>query len=454
MTDPTTHLQEKIDQLAARIRQSEEELLQLQEELQVLRSASAPADSATDGRVRPAPAPYQGGLENFIGLRLIHIAGIIILVTGLSIGVKYAIDQQLISEAARIGLAYLAGALLYFFSWRLKQRYTGFSAILFSGAMASVYFTTYAAYTYYSLFAFPLAFGAMVGITFFTVYQAIRYNRQEIAILGMTGAYAIPFFISSNNESILLFFSYILLINTGVLFLAFRKKWIITGQLAMYCTWALLLAAAAWRYEEMVVHGGRLFMIIFYLLFLFSAVASRIISRQPLKAVYIQQVLVNNLLFGISAFVLLSGEGMPAQMVIGFLCLLLAGLAILTRFFFPEEDQLLQSLCMQAVAAAVLFVLMEWKGMVVTLVWIAMAVALFISGMRMGRSWPRMAAFLLLAGTLCKLVFIDSASFGALEKIGSYLLIGSLLLVWSFLYQKGGWEERRPGDRPGAGRES
>ena len=97
-------------------------------------------------------------LENFIGLRLIHLVGIVILVIGLSIGVKYAIDKDLISEGMRIVLAYAAGVVLYGLSVWLKRNYRSFSAILFSGAMASVYFTTYAAFVYYQLFSFSTAF--------------------------------------------------------------------------------------------------------------------------------------------------------------------------------------------------------------------------------------------------------------------------------------------------------
>ncbi|MES2881869.1 MAG: hypothetical protein V4676_06965, partial [Bacteroidota bacterium] len=41
-------------------------------------------------------------LENFIGLKLMHFIGIVVLVIGLSIGVKYAIDRNLISEVVRI----------------------------------------------------------------------------------------------------------------------------------------------------------------------------------------------------------------------------------------------------------------------------------------------------------------------------------------------------------------
>src|SRR5687767_2952669 len=93
---------------------------------------------------QPVPA-LNRSLENFIGLRLIQFIGIIVLVIGLSIGVKYAIDRNLISEFMRILLAYAAGFILYIISIRLKRKYEVFSALLFSGGMASLYFTTYAA---------------------------------------------------------------------------------------------------------------------------------------------------------------------------------------------------------------------------------------------------------------------------------------------------------------------
>ena len=76
-------------------------------------------------------------LENFIGLKLLHLKGIVVLVIGISIGVKYAVDKELISPVARITLAYTAGVILFFLSVRLKRKFELFSAILFSGAMAS-----------------------------------------------------------------------------------------------------------------------------------------------------------------------------------------------------------------------------------------------------------------------------------------------------------------------------
>jgi uncharacterized membrane protein len=91
-----------------------------------------------------------------------HLVGIVVLVIGLSIGVKYAIDSNLISEQTRILLAYLVGVILFVVSFPLRVKYVGFSTILFSGAMASLYFTTYAAFSYYAMFSFAFAFALMI----------------------------------------------------------------------------------------------------------------------------------------------------------------------------------------------------------------------------------------------------------------------------------------------------
>src|SRR5947207_557426 len=68
-------------------------------------------------------------LENFIGLKLLHLTGIVVLVVGISIGVKYAVDKELISPVTRIILAYMAGVILYLLSVRLKRKFILFSAI-------------------------------------------------------------------------------------------------------------------------------------------------------------------------------------------------------------------------------------------------------------------------------------------------------------------------------------
>src|SRR5438045_3132313 len=247
MTDEEkiNELQRKIDELSAQMKDHGQRVVALQHELNSLRSKASQPMPPIVQRVISQNFKF----ENVIGLRIIHLVGIVVLVIGLSIGVKYAIDRQLISEAVRIIFAYLAGIILYLLSWRLKKKYQLFSAILFSGAMASLYFTTYAAFVYYGFFSFAAAFLLMGGLTLYTAFESIRYNRQEIAVLGMVGAYGIPFLISANNGRIDLFFSYIIIINAGIVVLSFKKKWKVMGWLALFSSWILFISWGAFGYE-------------------------------------------------------------------------------------------------------------------------------------------------------------------------------------------------------------
>ena len=132
-------LQAEAERLSQQLHRYDKELAALRQEILHLKNGNT---NPTIGRASANESTSGWSLENFIGLRLIHLFGIVILVIGLSIGVKYAIDKNLISEGMRIILAYLAGITLYGLSFWLRKKYGSFSAILFSGAMASLYFTT------------------------------------------------------------------------------------------------------------------------------------------------------------------------------------------------------------------------------------------------------------------------------------------------------------------------
>jgi uncharacterized membrane protein len=414
-------LQKRIDAISSEMRQIQEQLDQLHGE--------APQESIK--------RPGNSSLENLIGLRFMHIAGIIVLVAGVSIGVKYAIDQQLIAEWLRIVLAYAVCIVLLILSFRLKEKYERFSAILFSGSMASFYFTTYAAFVYYQFIPGPLAFLVMTALTAYTVYTAITYNRQEIAVLGMVGAYGIPFLISQNSERIDLFFAYILLINLGVSFIAFRKSWRTMQYMALLITWTLMGGWAFFRSQPTSRTIGSLFMSAYFVLFLVAAMAQRLVRRQFVLAGESQQILINNIAVYISAVLIFSNGFLSAVApVTGIIAAVISVQALLAARLLPSELTLQKVLAWQALVFIVLYVGVKWSGLTVTFFWLVLAIALFTWGVYLGKSWPRLCSILLIALTLGKLILFDSERFSTIQKIISFLFIGALLLAFSFYYQR------------------
>ena len=125
----------------------------------------------------------------------------------------------------RIILGYLTEAGLLGFGMKLKKKYENYSAVLVSGAIAIMYFITYSAFSFYDLIPQVIAFVLMVVFTAFTVVAAINYNKQVIAHIGLVGAYAVPFLLSEGSGKVAILFSYMAIINVGILFIAFKKYW-------------------------------------------------------------------------------------------------------------------------------------------------------------------------------------------------------------------------------------
>lgn len=436
-----------------RLQQLEMELQQLQHDLQATQTrmhaltkqlhdlqghAATPTPQPAEANFFKSPYPFRGSLEHFIGLRLIHLVGIVVLVIGLSIGVKYAIDQQLISEVARIGLAYAAGFLLYLLSWALRKKYTAFSAILFSGAMASLYVTSYAAFVYYALLPAGAAFALMIVLTLFTVYQALGYNRPEIAILGLVGAYAIPFLISSNSGRAELLFAYISIINTAVIYLAFKRGWRQVAVLAQLITWVLLLGWSLTRFSAAQFATAAFFGSFFFLLFAGYALAWRLLRRQALQPVQAHLLLANVVLLytlmGTLWYATFPKTGF--QFLNGGFALFAITMALLVHRFWPGESYLKRTLALLAILFFLILITNVQDGFKITLLWLLTAVAVFAVGILRKATWLRLAAMVLMGVTLVKLVLLDSQRFTTVQKISAYLVLGVLLLVVGFFYQR------------------
>ncbi len=334
--------------------------------------------------------------------------------------------------------AYAAGFLLYFLSWRLKEKYNLFSAILFSGAMASLYFTTYAAFVYYGMFSFPVAFILMVALILFTVYNALEYKRQEIAILSLVGAYTIPFLISQNAERVDLFFAYITLINMGVIFLAFKRSWHLVGQLAQAITWMLFIGWISTRYDPQHQSLAVLFLVIFFLMFNVNALSRKIFKSELFTLRQVQQILLNNVALYISAIFIFAPEFSDSKITIvtGVATVFIGLETFLYNKFFQRENYLTNIHVTLTVLLLLIFIAFKWEGVIVTLLWLMTAVILFSCGIYLKSVRLRMSSILLMAVTLLKMLIFDSRNFATIQKIIAYITLGALLLIVSFFYQK------------------
>lgn len=247
---------------------------------------------------QPQKVYQKSSLEKFIGENVIYIVGVLIIVLGVGIGVKYAIDNDLISPLTRIVLGYFVGAGLLGFAIYLKAKYEKFSAGLLSGAMAIFYFVTFIGYDFYALFPKELAFGLMVSFTIFTVVASLNYDRQIIAHIGLVGAYAVPFLLSDGSGKVMILFIYMAIINLGILAISIKKYWKPLYINAFSLTWLVVLAWYAAKYNQDEHFSLTLiFSTLFFLIFYISFLAYKIRKKEIFNAGDVILMLLNSFIF-------------------------------------------------------------------------------------------------------------------------------------------------------------
>ena len=365
------------------------------------RPTEAPAEKTTETPVITAPStpkpqfslptinrPKQpSDLEKIIGESWINKIGILIVIIGVAIGAKYSIENELISPLTRIILGYLVGIGLLGFGIKLKPKFEGYSAVLVSGSISIFYFITYFAYSFYNLIPQILAFAMMLIFTVFTVFAAIKYNRVVIAHIGLIGAYAVPFLLSSGSGRVDILFSYMLIINLGILFISIKRDWKTLHYSAFFFTWLIYgswfadksFYSSLQGYEALGIGFATAFFLIFYGVSLFN----NIISKEKLDKINIILILLNSFIyfgFGYGIF----NSNTKLDTYLGLFTLFNAVIHFVVLFFIKSKKLADSTLFYSTLGMVFTFITIaipiQLDGSWVTLLWIAQGIILFWIG--------------------------------------------------------------------------
>ena len=239
-------------------------------------------------------------LEKFIGENLISKIGIAILVLAIGFFVKYAIDKDWIKPVGRVAIGIICGGILISLAHKLRNTYKGFSSVLAGGGLAVFYFTITLAFHQFQLFDQTTSFIIMIVITAFAVALSLLYNRQELAIIALVGGFLAPFLVSTGQGNYKVLFTYLIILNSGLLIIAYYKAWRILNILSfiftviLFGSWLTLLS-----YDVPVVTytNGFLFATAFYLLFFAINIAHNIKEKKKFIAADFTILLANTCLY-------------------------------------------------------------------------------------------------------------------------------------------------------------
>ena len=239
-------------------------------------------------------------LEKFIGENLANKIGIAILVIGIGFFVKYAIDQNWINEIGRVLIGILCSGILLGVAHSMRKKFHAFSSVLVGGGIAILYITITIAFQEYQVFNQVTAFLIMVVITGFTIVLSLAYSRIELAVLAILGGYGSPFMVSTGGGNYIVLFTYILILNIGMLILAYHKKWNLINIISYIFT---VILFAGWLGSDFdgqkprMVFGALVFSSLFYFTFFAMNIINNLKEIRPFKYLEFSLLLSNTFFY-------------------------------------------------------------------------------------------------------------------------------------------------------------
>jgi uncharacterized membrane protein len=411
------------------------------------RGGTAPPSPTFRPPITPPPPPKPFDWESLIGVKLFSwIAGIALVLAALFF-LSYSVEHGWLSPPVRASMGMITGiALLLVCELRVARDYS-FTANAMDGAgIAILYATLFAMHALWHLLPASAVFALMLIVTAIAVLLSIRRDSVFIALLGLVGGFATPALLSSGENKPIALFSYLLLLNVGLLFVAIQRRWPLLTALSVTFT---VIYEWGWIGKFLTVSQLPLAVAIF-ILFAAAAGASLWLRRRDdgaQRSFDFAAISASGLPLLFAIYVAaVSSYGVQFNVLFTFLLFISTGLSVIAIFRGPSWLHLLGG-------ATIALVLVVWRASSYTptawpsiLLWIAVfvVVQLALSHFMLPKTviaplflllFPTLALMdvpasqpLLLFGTLFVLVAVI-AGYAILHEAGMAYAIAALIAI-------------------------
>lgn len=379
-------------------------------------SSSLPADTPLKtAPLFPAPAKpsrTRAEWEALIGGKLLNRIGAFALILGVGFFLKYAFDNDLISETMRVVIGFVAGVLLLLGGARFHQKNLAiFAQGLIGAGIAILYLAVYASFNFYHLVSQPVAVVLMSLVTALTFFQALKYDSLAVAVLGWAGGFLTPLLLSTGQSNEVGLFTYLALLDLGLLAIVFKKEaWAILEPLTLAATYVMYGIWNETYYTENNLLLTVFFLTIFWGLF-YGLDVLRLVSGNTALPRLRQGVAAFNALFyfvAIYAIIDPSHHQWMSAVTLG-----LGAIYFLTFLWLrqrqPGAAAALPRFVITAIALLVIATAIQFSGFITVACWAVEALLIMWCGVHWNMRHVRQAALALLGLALVKLVFTAGA---------------------------------------------
>jgi uncharacterized membrane protein len=335
-------------------------------------------------------------LESLIGGSVFSWAGIILVTFAVAFSLKYAFDKDWISPTVRVTLGALAGAGLLVVGERLRRKgLRPYAYVLSGGGVLILYLSVYAAYEFYKLLAQPVAFLLMTAVTAIAVLLSVRLNALPVAVLGLVGGFLTPVLLATGQDNQVALFTYISLLDAGVLAVAYFKRWRVLDFLSFAATTLMTLGWALKYYGQSKLWTTLLFVSLFFVVYSLLSFFHNILPRRRSRWFDVSLLVSNATIYFGFCYAMWTDAGYvnaaPATQAM-LVALFFAALFYFGRERSPEDRLLAYAYVGAAVTFLTAAVAIQLELQWVTIVWAVEGLMLTWVGLRSGESAARRAA--------------------------------------------------------------
>ena len=333
--------------------------------------------------------------ETLVGGSWFLWIGIIAVTFGVAFFLKWAFESQWIGHGGRVTLGAVAGLGLLIFGERLRLRgLRQYAYVLSGGGILILYLSVYAAYGFYQLINQAPAFLLMTGVTSVAVLLSARLHALPIAITGLVGGFLTPILLSTGRDNEVGLFSYIALLDAGVLTLAYLKRWRSLYHMSFVATLLMFTGWATIHYTEEKLWPTLFFLSLFFLLFSLLAILHNVLPRRLAEWFDITLIIANASFFFSMSYGLLDEAGYHA--LLGSFALVVSAFYLLLFYLTWSRHRADRLLTYSLFGAAITFftmaVAIQLEQQWVTIAWAVESVVLVWVGLRAEAKAPRHAA--------------------------------------------------------------
>jgi uncharacterized membrane protein len=224
------------------------------------------------------------------GNQIVRI-GIIVLFFGMSFLAKYSIENSLISIEVRMAAILIAAMIMLGIGWHLRIKKPAYGLMMQGGGIAISYIAIFTSFKMYQLLPAEMTFPLLILFSIFAMSLAVLQDSKALAVTAITGGFAAPILASTGQGSHVGLFSYYLVLNCAIFFVAWFKSWRLLNVIGFLFTFIVASIWGVTQYRSADFASTEPFLIAFFLIYVAISILFAIKQKPELKG-YVDGTLV------------------------------------------------------------------------------------------------------------------------------------------------------------------